>query len=163
MKRKLISPRKAENCEAFLKENVDLFSFAFGESAITGWTKFGWFSLSYRDGEYRRLPLFNRAFGRISRRKGRTVVSYRTYKGLTDPVGLFVLLAAAFGLILVAAAQGSVPAPIDEAAGSAFGLAAAMAGLTWISTVVREEGREGEQELIGFIERNFGQLPPDDV
>lgn len=161
MKGKLISPRKAENCKAFLRENVDLFSFAFGESAITGWTKFGWFSLSYRDGEYRRFPLFNRAFGRISRRKGRTIVSYRTYKGLTDPVGLFVLFVAALGLMLAIAFQDNVP--MDEAAESAFGLAAAMAGITWLSTVVREEGREGERELVGFIERNFGQLPPDDV
>lgn len=161
MRRKLISPRKAENCEAFLRDNVDKFSFSFGNPVMTGWTKFGWFGLSYRDGEYRRFPLFNRAFGRISRRKGQTVVSYRTYKGLTDPVALFVLFAAALALMFAIAFQDNVP--LDEAAETAFGLTAAMAGLTWISTAAREEGREGEQELIGFIERNFGQLPPDDV
>ncbi|MFD0673771.1 hypothetical protein [Cohnella sp. GCM10027633] len=163
MKRRLTSPRTAENCKSFIRQNVDRFSLNFGVPAMTGWTKLGWFCLSYRDGKTRRHPIFNRAFGRISRRGGRTVVTYRTYKGLTDPIGFFFLLAMAACFMIAVAGRESLVIPLAETAEAIIGLAVMMAGVTWLSTIVREDGRENERELIGFIERNFGQLPPDDV
>ncbi|CAM4447185.1 SMODS and SLOG-associating 2TM effector domain-containing protein [Paenibacillus tarimensis] len=117
----------------------------------SGWVKRGLFSISYKSGKIcMNNPIFNKAIGRISTRKGVTVVSFRTYRGLTDILSLAILFAGSFAIILATSSQ---VLDIGTIALLSLFCCSLAAVITYTFTSLSSEGREGEEYLIGFLER----------
>jgi len=153
LKRTYATRLSPADCQAVIRDCVDLISFNIGVEAFTGWAKLSRFSISYKSGKMRRFnPIFNKAIGRLERKGGKTIVTFTTYKGLTDLFSLLFLFIGSF-LIIAIASRGElgVWAMSGLSPFCCFLAATITFALTWIS----DEGREGERQLIEFLERNL--------
>ncbi|MGZ9585779.1 hypothetical protein [Paenibacillus marinisediminis] len=153
MKRTYTSGYTKQECISFIKENVDFVSLQYGIEHVKGWTRFSLFSLSYRNGEIRRNnPIFNKAVGRIKTKQGKTIVSFRTYKGLTDIFSVLGLFASSVVIVTLASLSSS-GIPLHFILLMALICTLLGASITWIWSSLSTEGIEGEQELIAYMER----------
>ncbi|WP_181438863.1 hypothetical protein [Paenibacillus sambharensis] len=130
---------------------MDLTLFDDWSEHHSGWIKRGWFSISYKSGKIRMYnPVFNKVIGRIKTRKGVTMVSFRTYRGLTDILSLVILFAGSFALILATSSQ---VLDIGTIALLSLFCCSLAAVITYTFTSLSSEGREGEEYLINLLER----------
>lgn len=154
MKRKYISTLSEKECKSFIKENVDFISFNFTQEHFTGWTKFGFFSIAYKSGKIKMYnPIFNKAIGRITSKNGGTMVSFRTYKGLTDIFSLLFLFVSSF--IILLAAGINYEFNVTQVIGLSVLCCAFASSITFVASCLSEEGQEGESELCDFIQRSL--------
>ncbi|MCF2945429.1 hypothetical protein [Paenibacillus tarimensis] len=78
------------------------------------------------------------------------MVSFRTYRGLTDILSLAILFAGSFAIILATSSQ---VLDIGTIALLSLFCCSLAAVITYTFTSLSSEGREGEEYLIGFLER----------
>ena len=150
MKRRYTTMLSVDESRARIKENIDLFPFNFGYETFFGWVKYRIFSINYSDGKIRRNnPIFNKVIGRILTKKGKTIIEFRTFNGLTDTFSLIYIGLGSF-LILLFATQGI----LDLWSMLVFSMLCCIftALVTFIFTILSTEGKEGEQRLIEFLE-----------
>lgn len=154
MKRKYISTLSEKECKSFIKENIDFISFNFTQEHFIGWTKFGFFSITYKSGKIRMYnPIFNKALGRITSKNGKTMVSFRTYKGLTDIFSLFFIFVSSF--IILSAAGINYEFNVIQVIGLSALCCALVSIITFAASYLSEEGQEGENQLSNFLQRSL--------
>lgn len=154
MIRRYTSKLSTKECKDFIRENLDAFSIPFGDEYMTGWTKLGFFSVSYKMGKWQRnYWVFNKSIGRISSRRGTTRVTFVTFRGLTDPLSLLLQL---FGIyIMLSVAQGMEIMNAADKWLIAGCFTAVLAIISWIYTTIHPDGAYAEKEMIDYLERNI--------
>ncbi|MCR2805119.1 hypothetical protein [Paenibacillus soyae] len=152
--RSYVSELTPAACKAFIRDNLDAFTLLYGEEHATGWTKLGWFRVSYNTGKLSRgYWVFNKALGRISRRKGETRVTFVTFRGLTDPISIVVNFSLSSLIFLLA--EGSEGATWRDILLFGGIWSMGMAVVTWLYSMIHPDGKYAEGKLIGFLERNI--------
>lgn len=152
LKRRYITKLSKEECKAFFKDNVDVIPLIFGEEAFFGWAILHVFSLSFSSGKLRRYnPIFNKMIGRCVEKNGATHVTFSLYKGLTDFLSLFFIFVGSFIILSIKFYELSA---LSIAILSIL-CCLVVSGITFIMTWLSEEGREAEDRLIEFLERNL--------
>lgn len=95
---KLCVPVRVRDCRALLRQNLDS-RFALGMERHVGWVIACFFSMVYHSGRETGLwynLISHKAMGILLADKGKTNVYYVVFKGLTDPVSLFLVFAGSF-------------------------------------------------------------------
>jgi hypothetical protein len=157
VKKEYFSTLSRKECESFIKENIDYFSFNIGQEHFSGWTKFGFFCISYISGKYRLYnPIYNKVIGRIADKNGNTTVSIHLYKGLTDIFSLLLLFVCSF--TIVSLVEMNYKYNIFAAIGLSALCCAFASIITYVSTYMSKQGKEGENELLNFLERNLSLM-----
>jgi hypothetical protein len=154
MKRKYFSTLSKRECESFIEENIDFISFNIGQEHFSGWTKLGFFNISYVSGKYRLYnPIYNKVIGRITNKDGNTIVSIHSYKGLTDIFSLLLLFAFSFAIISLV--EMNYGYNIFAAIGLSALCCAFASIITYVATYLSKQGKEGEEGLLNFLETNL--------
>lgn len=139
-------------CQTRLRACIDFVSLNFGQERYTGWVKFGIFHISYKDGEYSfQKYIFNKVIGKITSKQGQTIVKFKSYKGLTDIISLFVIFTLSFLIFLLVETN----LPIIYTLLFSALCCCLSSVISFLSTWLSETGRDNEIELIQFMERNL--------
>ncbi len=142
---KITAARSPKEYIADIKSRLDS-PFLWGQERFTGFCFGPFFSVSYSGGkEFGRIyqPVMNKAAGIVKTVNGETTVRYIVFRGCTAPVPLAVLFLLSFLIFKIV----DVPGAVLFAAG--WTLAAAL--LTFLVTLLSEEGRNGTAALERFL------------
>lgn len=142
-----------EECQAVFHENVDYTPIHVGYEKLSGKMTNRRFTISYQSGKIRlNNAVFVKVRGRITERKGKTIVTCTTYKGLTDPGSLALLFVGT--LVIVAIATGGqlhVPGMILIT----LLWCILVSGTTFVISWLSAEADEGEALILDFLKRNL--------
>lgn len=151
--RSYVTDLSKKECKSIFDQCVDFMSLSFGQEKLTGWMKYGFFSISYKSGKIRMYnPIFVKVIGKISERNGKAIVEFSTYRGLTDIFSMLFIFLGSLGILIIVS---------DGELGLMHLLLLSIlccslaSSITFLFSFFSSEGKEGEERIIEFLERNL--------
>lgn len=140
-----------KECHRIIRENLELIFFNYGSDRFEGWVRLGFIRIIFTNSLFRlQKPIFNRVTGRIRSKGGITRVFVHTYQGLTDIISLLKIFLFSSMVILII-----FNSPILNLLIVSIIISLFLSFLSFLMTVLSENGKSNEFELIDFLERSL--------